>query len=268
MQHLFYTINDRWGISMLKKHILSLFFLISSIFFTCTSDNHQQKFNPSNVVIAWDFHDVLVKKDWSAMRSQIVSIIKNDWKLIGLALWPPFWKKAYAAKHACATSEELLHKITDDYTSLKPHWNELLKLINLHVPIPGSVEILKNLKKLEYQNYLASNMGKQSYEIQKKNFPDIFEQFDGHYIPENKDKNTGLLIGKPCTEYYIELRRYLVEKENAKDKTIIFIDDKKQNIEGAIASNHNELNHIHGIVFTSPDQLKSDLDNLIYKKIA
>lgn len=252
---------------MYKRHALSLIFFLSSLSDLNTSDVNPPKFNPSNAIIAWDFHGVLVKKDWLAMVSQIFSILKSDWKLTGLLFWPPFWKELYEANNTCSTSDELLKQIISRYPSLKPHWDKLIILINLHVPIPGSIAVLKKLHQSGYQNYLASNMGEESYRIQKERFPEIFEQFDGRYIPKNTHSKTGLMIGKPCTQYYLELRQYLEEYENTADKTIIFIDNKKENIEGALASNHIELNHIQGIVFSFPEQLRDELNTLLELKL-
>jgi FMN phosphatase YigB (HAD superfamily) len=239
--------------------------ILSTFLFSAlqTTSNNNFLFNPNNAVIAWDFHDVLVKKDWSAMTNQIISIVKKDWKVVGLLFWPPFLKELYDAYTSCIAAEDLLQDFTKKYPSLAPHKNDLLNLVNIHIPIPASVEILKELKKQGYKNYLASNIGQKSFKIARQKFPEIFAQFEGTYFPKKNIQDGQAAAAKPCLDYYLDLRNYLALEGVTKDNTIIFIDDRYQNILGAHNSNHHELNHVYGIHFSSPEQLEKTLKKIM-----
>jgi len=190
------------------------------------------------------------------MKQQVLTLIQTDWKLLRFIIWPPFLKMAFFNTYGSA--EERIHEICKKYPSLQRHNDTLINLINTHTPIQESVDLLKGMKQKGYKNYLASNMGEESYILQKQRHPDIMEQFEGRYLPE-KEPN-GLSVAKPSTTYFDRLRNYLIKNHEIQDQKIIFIDDKNKNILGARKSNKVGLNHIYGIHFTSPEQLRAALN--------
>jgi FMN phosphatase YigB (HAD superfamily) len=244
------------------KKITLLFFTSLFALQSLNADNSvNKKYNPNTAIIAWDFHDVLVHKNWWAMLQRIGKILnesKNRWQLVKVI--PSILFDAYKIKDNCSSAEELIAAFLNKYPVLAPHKKELLMVINQHEPNNESVKILRQLKKEGYRNFLASNIGKTSLKIMQQLFPRIFKQFDGDYIPQTESTlGYQSLIAKPCIEYYQEFRDYLKTKGIDKQTAIIFIDDNIKNIE---AANNSGLNII-GILFTSPEQLNTDLNNLL-----
>lgn len=243
---------------MFKKSITSILIIAFSLI-SSQPIEPDRLFNPNNSVIAWDYNGVLVQKDWSAITNHALSMVKKDWKIIGLLFWPPFWKELYKTYHSCSPVDDLLKQITLNFPLLEAHEDDLFTLINLDKSIEKTIEILKQMKKRGYRNYLASNIDEKSYVIAKEKYPAIFEQFIGSYFPQKNNLANDNAIAKPCLDYYLELRNYFATQGIDKNTTIIFIDDRSTNIQGAINSNHKDLNPIYGIHFQSPDQLKNVL---------
>ena len=250
---------------MNRKLVLIFFTSLSFVTQLCVANNSiPEKHIPATVVIAWDFHDVLVQKNWWAMFQRMADILKkseSSWNLIKII--PSILYDTYQLTGVCSYYEKLIDTFIKKYPQLAPHRKEFLLLINQHTPIEESVQILQQLNKLGYRNFLASNMGKDSFDLINKKYPAIFNQFDGHYIPHTqKDTGNDFLIGKPCVEYFQEFREYLKANGIDENTAIIFIDNNQQNVASA---NNNNLN-ITGILFTSPEQLKTELASRIIMK--
>ena len=249
-------------IIMLKKLVL-FSTLVSALSFSLFSQESQSaKLNSINAVFAWDFHDVLVEKDWPQLGKNISSLIYKDPTLLGLVVSPWFWAEVRATKEQCNITEEFIEQLAKKYPRLEKHLDDLISLINFHQPNEKSVAILARLKEQGYRHYFASNIGPKSLAIMKNRYPKIFNNFDGEYIPQTRNKNTGLLVAKPCVNYFNELRNYINQKEKG-NPTILFVDDRINNIQGARESNVNVQNKIIGIHFQSAKQLENDVSKLV-----
>lgn len=222
----------------------------------------EQQFNPSNCVIAWDLHGVLVQESLWDISKQAWSIFNNAhnrWEL--LKLFPLLIYEAYKLNNQCSSGEIILDQLIDEHVALEPHRNEILTMINLQVPIEGSVAILKELNQAGYQNVLASNIGPESLTMMQQKYPAIFSLFKGEFIPKNSflNQETNLPFAKPCTQYFDAFRQMLKDKfQIHQENSVIFIDDKKENTEAAERSKQN----IISIRFESPEQLRKELCTL------
>jgi len=94
----------------------------------------------------------------------------------------------------------------------------------------GVVSLLEALKQRGYnQFYVASNIGSKHYEHIKRKFPELFND---HMIKDGLTVDTTEvpLLKKPDHAYFKKLQK--MYNSNG-DKTLVFIDDKEQNVEAA-----------------------------------
>ncbi|MEX0940379.1 MAG: hypothetical protein WDZ41_03395 [Candidatus Babeliales bacterium] len=244
---------------MKANKLASYFFIITLVLHSIPSLYSQEtkKLSKDEVILAWDFHGVLVNQEPWLMIKKAFSILwksNNKWELISLITQAG--SEAYSLNKACSSAEDLLIKLIAKYPVLKKYDQELMELVNLQTPNQGAIDSLIEMKNKGFQNYLASNIGKRSLAIMQSKYPKIFEQFKGSFIPEDNDKD----IAKPCVEYYIGLRKYLIKQNpNNSQKPILFIDDQIDNIKGAESAKVN----IESIHFKNADQLKQEFNKYL-----
>jgi putative hydrolase of the HAD superfamily len=120
---------------------------------------------------------------------------------------------------------------------------------NLH-PIsctyPYSVDWLKSLKERGLKVYVLSNFGKRAFEINSEIYP-FLEYIDGKVISYE------LQAVKPEPKIY----ETLIEKYSITPEKSVFIDDRRINIDGAIACG------LKGIVFKSFEQASAELNKML-----
>lgn len=119
----------------------------------------------------------------------------------------------------------------------------------MHVPIEGTVEILKMLKKSGYRIYLLSNYHKKAFKIVQERF-EFLKRVDGKII------SSEVKLLKPEEEIY----NLLLKTYNLKPKETIFIDDTLVNIQMA-----RELD-INGICFKNSGALYKELNPLLMQR--
>ncbi len=245
---------------MNNKLLFSLFFLTSTLFTTFAEEkiNH----TPRNSVICWDLRDVLLTRNRKPIPSiswDIFSNADNKWELIKLVVNYSFWKESTElVDRPDFVMDEIVQKLAVKYPALAPHMQEIMELITNHSEVDKVVAILEEVKEAGYQNYIASNIGQESYERMTQILPEFFALFDGAYVAHDVDE-TGKIIAKPRVEYFKKLREYLDSSPENNEKVAIFIDDKQHNIDGA----HKEKElKFHGIKYENPEQLRNALIGL------
>lgn len=120
-------------------------------------------------------------------------------------------------------NENLIRLAFDD-------WYEML------TPITDTIEILKELKMAGYNLYYLSNYHMLAFENVSRRY-EFFKLFDGGIV-SYKEK-----IIKPEEEIYLKM----IERYNFKPQESIFIDDSKENIEGAKKLNFNTILFINSL---------------------
>jgi putative hydrolase of the HAD superfamily len=125
----------------------------------------------------------------------------------------------------------------------------IINLFNAFKPIDPTVELLKELKTKGYELHIVSNIGQRRLGFLKNRYPAIIALFDKTKIPYGDIHH---LVKKPNLEYFIG---YLKDY-NPQRKLVLFVDDKKQNIEAAASVG------IVGIKFTSVDKLRCAFSKL------
>jgi 2-haloacid dehalogenase len=112
-------------------------------------------------------------------------------------------------------------------------------------PIEGSVQILKELKAKGYPVYALSNWNRELYDQTVNDFP-FLNWFDGKIISSEEG------MKKPDENIY----QLLFKRYDINPQTAVFIDDNGANIATA------ERLGLRGILFTSPENLRRDLQTL------
>jgi FMN phosphatase YigB (HAD superfamily) len=123
-------------------------------------------------------------------------------------------------------------------------------MVNERKAITGTVGILKELKRLGYVLYIASNESPVVYAMHKKRLANIFNLFVDAKIVSAQEHAQG--IRKPFVAYFEKLRAMIPSDK----KFIIFVDDRIENVQGS------EQAGCIGIHFTNPAQLRRELEHM------
>lgn len=201
--------------------------------------------NSSNTIITFDLHSVVFTPDFK-QALKVLWRWPHKLRIIACAFKLGFVWQAFKLLFHDPTDEEFFALFQERCPILLPL---IINLFNSFKPIDGTVEILKELKNKNYTLHIASNIGPRRFKTLKEKFPDILDLFDAAKINNGDVKN---LIKKPSTQFFMQYLRDC----NPDGKKVIFIDDKKQNIQEA------EKFGIVGIQFKSPNQLRNSLESL------
>ena len=122
-------------------------------------------------------------------------------------------------------------------------------------PIAGMEETVKQLRAQAYTLAIASNMGAQDFAYYQQKFPSLFGNFDYAKVVPHDEQGLTLIKKKPSLEYFQALKSELAEHNLAKEN-VIFIDDKKRNVDASIKED------FYGIHFKNVPQFQADLAKL------
>jgi 2-haloacid dehalogenase len=112
-------------------------------------------------------------------------------------------------------------------------------------PIAGTVEILDELRRRGVPLYALTNWSAETFAPQPSRF-DFLGWFDG-IVVSGREK-----LMKPDQRIF----RLLLDRHGIEPEHAVFIDDSRANVDGASALG------IHGILFTTPDELRRELSGL------
>jgi 2-haloacid dehalogenase len=189
-----------------------------------------------NVLVQWDPRFVFDDKYFSSEKEReyfFEHICTADWN-----------EQQDAGRSIVEGTMELISRFPDWEPAIRDYygrWTEMLR-----GPVPGSVELFKELKDTGgFKFYALTNWNAQLFEIALVRY-DFFHWFDGRVV-SGEEK-----IRKPFPEFYqILLDRYKVDPSRA-----IFIDDSLRNIR---AADKLGMNTIH---FKDAMQLRQALKHL------
>lgn len=144
------------------------------------------------------------------------------------------------------TDEEAI----DRFCSRDPkHENEIKEVMatwcEMHLPVEGTSEFLKSMKKKGYKIYLLSNYHLKAFELISSKY-DFIRNVDGEII----SYRVKLLKPEPA------IYKALMDKYNLKPDESVFIDDTLQNIEAA-----KKLG-LHGVVFKGFETMERELEEI------
>lgn len=209
-----------------------------------------RRHRPADIIL-WDLHDVVLKR-----HGTFKTIMRYPHKAKALqkgALRGGMVKLLVKNMFKEGSSEEYIHLARKHNN---PYMEELIiQATNAQRPISGTAAIIQELSDNGYEQHVGSNIGRTTFDaiINPEKHPDcawVFRHFDinkSHVV----DFNNGAIVKKPNPEFF---QKYLDKnKINLKKTRVIFIDDKKKNIETARSLG------FHAIQFKNPDQLRQDL---------
>lgn len=193
-------------------------FALAALLICTVSD---KAFSPADTVLAFDIHDVLMQGRLGKMIGQFFA------------------------------NPSLIFKIGDLSAGSYGDNPKLRKIINSQKPICETWNLIKKLKAAGYSLYIFSNIDKTAFDELKAKFPAYFSLFDDYHVIHNNDAKQK----KPAPSAYDSCRA-MIEKSHP-GKRIIFVDDKKENIQAACKAG------FRGIHFTSAEKLTVKLKVLL-----
>lgn len=146
---------------------------------------------------------------------------------------------------------KLMKKATQERVKLFPEYKRLIEMFYgrweemLKKEISGTVKILENLKRNNYRLIALTNWSAETFPIAIKKYK-FLKLFEG-IVVSGKIK-----MLKPFKEIY----DFTLEKYNLDPKECVFIDDRLDNIQGAVRCG------INGIHFESPEKLINELKKI------
>lgn len=195
--------------------------------------------------IIFDLGGVLI--DWNPVymyKHLIPDEEKRNWFLNTICTSD--WNEEQDAGRLIETANQELIKQYPDYKDwILAYYERWVEMLN--GPIPGTVEIFKELKENKKHNiYALTNWSAETFPKALELF-DFLHWFDGRVVSGEE------MTRKPFKAIYeIILTRFNIQPENT-----LFIDDNFKNIQAA-----KEFG-IHCIHFQSPEKLREEL--LLYK---
>jgi 2-haloacid dehalogenase len=193
-------------------------------------------FDLGNVLVDWNPNYVFDDKYFESPEKKeyfFKNICTSEWN-----------EEQDAGRSIVEATMELIKKFPDWEKSIRDYygrWTEMLK-----APIPGSVEIFREIRKSgKYKTYALTNWQAGLFDIALVRY-DFLHWFDGRVVSgEEKTR-------KPFAEFY----KRLLDRFHVDPARALFIDDSLRNIKGG------ESVGIKGIHFTSPTQLRKELEEL------
>lgn len=205
-----------------------------------------KEISPNEHIFVFDVHGVLFKLS-------IIEIIKITLKdpsslwIITMMMRPMLCVNLFRSQLNGGVAEEIIFNVAKEKPKLAWFVPKAFKLINAQTPIKNTIDVVKQLKQKGYKLYILSNIGEKSLNHIKETHKEIFNLFDGVYTSTDKDG----YIKKPSPEIY---KKYL-DKFNQNPSQLIFVDDKKSNLNAAKDFNFNTIH------FTSSKKLFKLLSN-------
>lgn len=215
---------------------------------------------PQNTAFVFDMHGVVVKCYW--------------WKpsFCWNYMLKPFWSvpnklhmTSKVVKYFCKNKnpKRSIEGLVLETKNADPYAAAAIKLINPHIPIDGTVEIIEHLKvddDKEFQIFGCSNIGEKSYELMKRLHPAVFSNFTDCHTTKRTGNNYEKK--KKTTAAYTEtinmIKSSMDDDAFAQVEHIIFVDNKMSNLERAKEADAR----FKGIFFTSPEQFQRDLEEI------
>jgi len=189
-------------------------------------------FDLGGVLLDWNprhLYRRLFAGDEAAMEHFLATVCTTEWN-----------RRQDAGRTFAEAARELLPHHADKLELIEAFGKRFDEMIS--GPIPGSVEVLAELKALRVPLYAITNWSAETFPPQRRRFA-FLDWFDGIVV-------SGLEgVIKPDPRIF----RVLVERYGIEPRAAVFIDDVSDNASAATALG------FHGIHFRSADQLRSEL---------
>lgn len=191
-------------------------------------------------IIVWDFGGVLMDWDPRYLYRKVFQT-EEEMEYFLKEVCTMEWNLQFDAGKPFAEGIRELSAVHPKYSDqIEIFYSRWIEMI--HGDIPGSVEILFDLKSKGYQMFGLTNWSRETFPLVRNDYR-FFGELDGILVSGEE------LLAKPNPEIF----ELLLDRYGLDPKNCIFIDDSKPNIEAAQGL---EFGTIH---FQSPDQLKKEL---------
>lgn len=221
---------------------------------------YHKQLSPETAIIAFDFHGVVVHQDMANLISELGKIVWNADNR-GSLFKDAFGilKDSWRLKKEKDVFDDVLDELVRLHPSLAPHASRIHNVVNSHTPSKDMIAIINVLKKRGYKIYMASNISPKALETMRAKEPEVIGLFDAIYTAHNKKMYEDGVYAhevKPHPAFYKGFRAFIQDVSPADaQKTIIFVDDKQKNIDGALKADKNLI----GIRFDSIKEFKREL---------
>lgn len=215
---------------------------------------NQSPQDPKRVIFLWDLHHVVLKPHRSLRaalsyphKAKALGHKQSRGKILKLLLKGMFKE---------ISSDKFVH-LAEKYNN--PYLKEMiLQASNSQKPMADTVAIIKELKEKGYTHHIGSNIGNTAFIAlsDPEQFPEMHEVFRHFDITSSHvvAHRSGQVVKKPDPEFF---KQYIAKNDIDFTTTqVIFIDDKKENIEVA-----RELGFT-AVQFKNAAQLRKDLKAL------
>jgi len=200
--------------------------------------------SPTNVIFAFDLHQVLVHPDHVGMlrlllgpegRNFLLTVLRPHILFSAVRVVGGFFWRNLISKQGVVV-EELFFILADLHPELAQHTKLFTIVANCFYQDTTMFSVVKKLRDRGYSVYLLSNIGARFFEDMKVKYPFLADYFDGAYCATHTDG----YVKKPNLGYYeIFVRRFCsqIEEQGTKktnQKVIVFVDDKIANLQAAL----------------------------------
>ena len=204
------------------------------------------KFEPENTIIVFDVHHVLFKPHYR----EVVSLIwRSDKKftLFKYCFYPQLLFTIWRMWRKNVVADAYFEYIRKNYPELAPCIPLVVRMANAQLPNYEVLDTVKRLKQEGYILHILSNIDKLILADLRQRYGFAFDYFDAI---------KGTSLADPYSKPDISIFRTYVREFNPDHKKMIFIDNKKKNLDsGALVG-------MQGILFKSANQLKTALKKL------
>ena len=193
----------------------------------------------SNIV--FDLGGVVFARDPRKFEPEFIKFFSY----ILLPKMPKFWEDY---DRGIVSYDEVIASLAE-YNSCDKELAEsnLRRSILTQEPITATAQLIAELKQAKYKLYVLSNMSLEFIEFLRKQ--DVYCNFDGEVVSCEEH------VVKPEPEIY----RRLIERYGLNAKETLFIDDRKENVEAAIAMGWQGFHFDH----RNPAKSCEELDKLL-----
>ena len=225
-------------------------------------DEAQQQLK-NNVFFLFDIHQVLFHRKGLIPFIKGLKKVSAKTTMVKLTLQALFNKTTF--KNLCKLYRSG-NLITEAYlntaTSYPALHSELLEFSNnIYSPDTEMLTLLQLLAQNNHQLYLLSNIGNQTLDRLKQDYPHYFAILsDTNNTINRKVEVSSDLVWKPQIDAFRQSLTTIDQQHTP--HLAIFVDDKLKNVHAAHKAG---LNAIH---FSSPRQLKNDLTKLLGKELS
>lgn len=195
-------------------------------------------------IVVFDIGGVLLDWDPRHLFAKIFGTRTDDMEWFLTHVCSSEWNLAQDGGRPWAEAENLLINAhpahEDNIRAFRARWPEMIA-----GPIHGTVELLDQLHMAGVPLYAITNFAGDTYKVARQMFP-FLNTFRDTVVSGDEKM---LKPAKPIFDL-------LAARNDLEHRRMVFIDDSQKNVDGARAAG------LHGIHFTGPDALRSELTAL------